>query len=62
MVRDFLSSVSARPGRALSGNVGKDTATTRTLRRALATIGSEEHLAAALDIVARGGLQHHVRR
>ena len=29
--------------------VGKDTATIRTLRRALATIGSEERLAAALD-------------
>jgi hypothetical protein len=28
--------------------VGKDTATIRTLRRALATIGSEERLAAAL--------------
>ena len=29
--------------------MGEDTATTRTLRRALATIGSEEHLAAALN-------------
>ena len=29
--------------------MGKDTATTRTLRRALATIGSEERLAAALN-------------
>jgi len=29
--------------------VGKDTATIRTLRRALATIGSEERLAAALN-------------
>ena len=29
--------------------MGKDTATTRTLRRALATIGSEERLAAALS-------------
>ena len=29
--------------------MGKDTAIIRTLRRALATIGSEEHLAAALN-------------
>ena len=29
--------------------MGKDTATIRTLRRALATIGSEERLAAALN-------------
>ena len=29
--------------------MGKDTATMRTLRRALATIGSEERLAAALN-------------
>ena len=29
--------------------MGKDTATSRTLRRALATIGSEERLAAALN-------------
>jgi hypothetical protein len=29
--------------------MGKDIATTRTLRRALATIGSEERLAAALN-------------
>jgi hypothetical protein len=34
--------------RVISG-VGKDTATIRTLRRALATIGSEERLAAALN-------------
>ena len=30
--------------------VGKDTASIRTLRRALATIGSEERLAAELDV------------
>jgi hypothetical protein len=29
--------------------MGKDSATTRTLRRALATLGSEERLAAALN-------------
>src|SRR4051794_1181632 len=39
----------ARRSRVVGKTMAKDTATTRTLRRALATIGSEEHLAAALD-------------
>jgi len=30
--------------------MGKDTASIRTLRRALATLGSEEHLAAELNV------------
>jgi len=60
MVGDFLSR--CKPGgrsRVNQDRMGKDTASIRTLLRALATIGSEEHLAAALDIVARGGLRHH---
>jgi hypothetical protein len=49
MVRDFLS-LSARDRVARYWEtMGKETATIRTLRRALATIGSEEHLAAALE-------------
>ena len=35
--------------RALLEKMGKETASVRTLRRALATIGSEESLAAALN-------------
>jgi hypothetical protein len=45
----FLRGKRASRSRVISDAMRKDNATMRTLRRALATIGSEERLAAALN-------------
>ena len=49
MVGDFLSRVSVNAVAALSELVKRDTASIRTLRRALATVGSEARLATELN-------------